>query len=174
MGEEFTQITGGCMCGEVRYEADREPVTVSYCHCYSCRRHTGAPVVTFVVFERDQVKFTKEDRKIYNSSPGVERGFCGQCGTSLTCEGEYMGRPMIGFHISTLDNPDAYVPIVHQRHGERIDWFDVADNLPRLRGGSDDKEPYHIGPVIGGPTGEPLGATGSSGLLSEVKPPQPS
>ncbi len=153
MVEESAPVTGGCMCEEVRYEAVGKPVAVSYCHCHSCRRHTGAPVVAFVVFEQDRVKFTKANRKIYNSSPGVERGFCSQCGSSLTCEGEYMGCPMIGFHISTLDSPDVYVPTIHQRHGERIDWFDVADNLPRLRGGSDDKEPYHIGPVIDGPTG---------------------
>jgi len=150
MVEESVPATGGCVCGEVRYEAVGESLFVGHCHCHSCRRHTGAPVVTLVAFAADRVTFTKGDRKIYNSSPGVERGFCGQCGTSLTWEGEYRGLPLIGFHISTFDNPDAHVPTVHVRHGERIDWFDVADNLPRLRGGSDDKEPYHIGPVIDG------------------------
>jgi len=38
------KVTGGCMCGAVRYEAIGEPMTVAYCHCSSCRRHTGAPV----------------------------------------------------------------------------------------------------------------------------------
>ena len=58
MGED--RITeGGCMCGAVRYEAVGEPITVGHCHCHSCRGHTGAPVVTVVMFERDRVKFTK-------------------------------------------------------------------------------------------------------------------
>ncbi len=143
---------GGCMCGAVRYEADGEPLQVGHCHCHSCRSHTGAPVVTFVVFEHNQVKFTKGDRKIYNSSPGVGRGFCDQCGTPLTWEGEAWGRSIIEFHISTLDNPNAFVPTIHWFHSERIDWFDVADNLPRLHGASDDEEPYHHGPVIRGPS----------------------
>ncbi len=68
-------VTGGCMCGAVRYEAIGEPLDVGYCHCHSCRRHTGAPVVTFVMFEADQVRFTGRERSIYNSSPGVGRAF---------------------------------------------------------------------------------------------------
>jgi hypothetical protein len=91
MTEVSKSTTGGCMCGAVRYEAVGKPIIVGYCHCNSCRRHTGAPVVTVVIFEQDRVKFTKDDRKIYNSSPGVGRGFCDQCGSSLTWEGKYGG-----------------------------------------------------------------------------------
>lgn len=101
----------------------------------------------------DRVTFTKGARKIYSSSPGVERGFCSQIGTSLTCEGTHRGLPLIGFHIGTFDHPDAHVPTVPVRHGERIDWFDVAGNLPRLRRNSDGEQPYHFGPVIDGPPG---------------------
>ncbi len=137
------------MCGAVRYEAVGEPFAVGHCHCHSCRQHTGAAVATLVAFERDRVKFPNVDRKIYNSSPGVGRGFCDQCGTSLTFE----GKGSINFHISTLDNPDDYGPDRHWFHEERIAWFEVADDLPRYRGLTRDQEPYHIGPVIDGPSG---------------------
>ncbi len=153
MEDSTTPATGGCMCGAVRYEAVGEPITVGHCHCHSCRRHTGAPVVTVVMFERDRVKFTKADRKIYYSSPGVGRGFCDQCGTPLTWEGKAWDRSIIEFHISTLDNPDAYVPDRHWFHEERIGWLEVADGLPRYRGGDRDEQPYHLGPVIDGPSG---------------------
>ena len=154
MADASKSTTGGCMCGVVRYEAVGEPVVVGHCHCHSCRRHTSAPVVTFVAFERDRVKFTKGDRKIYNSSPGVGRGFCDQCGTPLTWEGEAWDRSIIEFHISTLDNPNAYVPDRHWFHEERIAWFDVADGLPRYRrGDSAGQKPYCHGPVIDGPSG---------------------
>ncbi len=138
------------MCGTVRYEAIGEPLCVGHCHCHSCRRHTGAPVVTFVVFEADKVRFTQHDRNIFNSSPGVGRGFCAQCGTPLTWEGKAFDRLIIEFHISTLDNPDDHVPTMHWYHVERIDWFEVADSLPRYRSISSGQEPYHIGPVIDG------------------------
>ncbi len=48
MGDNHGTVTGGCMCGAVRYEAIGELLGVGHCHCASCRRHTGAPVVTFV------------------------------------------------------------------------------------------------------------------------------
>ncbi len=125
---------GGCMCGAVRYEASGEPFWVGHCHCPSCRRHTGAPVVTFVAFKEHQVAFPKGERRIYNSSPGVERAFCGQCGTPLTWEGqsEVPERGMIvEFYISTFDDPNAFIPTHHLWHKDRIAWFDVADELPR-------------------------------------------
>jgi hypothetical protein len=132
MAEVSKPTTGGCMCGAVRYEAVGEPFAVGHCHCHSCRRHTGAPVATLVAFERDRVKFTKVDRKIYNSSPGVGRGFCDQCGTPLTWEGKaWDGLLFINFHISTLDSPDDYVPDRHWYYSKRIAWFEVADDHPR-------------------------------------------
>jgi len=152
MENKTMPITGGCMCGAVRYEADGESLKVGHCHCHSCRSHTGAPVVTFVVFEQDRVKFTKGNRKIYNSSPGVGRGFCDQCGTPLTWEGDAWDRSIIEVHISTLDNPNAFVPTVHWFHGERIDWFDVTDNLPRYAGDDEvEDRPYRHGPATEGP-----------------------
>ena len=39
------KVSGGCMCGAVRYEAIGIPVNVAYCHCIDCRGFTGAPVV---------------------------------------------------------------------------------------------------------------------------------
>ena len=133
MADNTKPTTGGCMCGEVRYEAVGEPRAVGHCHCPSCRHHTGAPVTTYAAFERDRVTFTKGDRKIYNSSPGVARAFCGKCGTPLTCElveEEWDGLPFILLHISTLDNPDDYVPDRHWYHELGIAWFEVADDLP--------------------------------------------
>lgn len=135
MGEAINTKTGSCLCGAVRYETTGEPFSVVHCHCRSCRKHNGAPVVTLAGFKAGQVAFSGEERKIYQSSPGVGRAFCGTCGTPLTWEGDGGDRgPIVEFHISTFDRPDVLAPTVHAFYSERISWMEVADDLPRYEG----------------------------------------
>ncbi len=145
--EPERRSTGGCMCGAVRYEAVGEPIVVAHCHCESCRRHTGAPLVTLVSFDAGQVTFTKGERMIYNSSPGVGRAFCAHCGTTLTWESEVRGQSLVEFHIGTFDDPGALPPTLAVFHGERLAWFDTADHLPRYREGRHGTEPYRHAPA---------------------------
>ena len=81
--------SGSCMCGSIKFETTGHPFDVAYCHCESCRRHNATPVVILAGFKTDQVRFFGIKRKIYNSSPGVERAFCSNCGTPLTWEGKF-------------------------------------------------------------------------------------
>lgn len=124
-------VTGGCLCGAVRYEADGPPVGVGNCHCRTCRRHTGAPMVAFVMFEANNVRFPKSERNIFRSSPNVKRGFCSNCGTPLTWEGTYKGLDIIEFHVSTTDDPNKYPPELHWYYDEKINWLELNDDLPR-------------------------------------------
>jgi hypothetical protein len=103
-------------------------------------------VATLAGLKKDQVRFTKGERQLYESSPGVERGFCSRCGTSLTWEGDgdELG-PLVEIHVGTLDDPSMVSPQCHIHHDERIEWFDVADDLPRHHEW-DEGEPYRHGP----------------------------
>ena len=134
MSDENT-MTGGCMCGAVRYETSGEPFSVAHCHCHSCRKHTGAPVVTLAGYTKKQVTFFGDERRFYESSPGALRAYCEKCGTPLTWEGDGgdLG-PIVELHLSTFDDPEALVPSAHAFYPERISWFDIADDLPRYDG----------------------------------------
>ena len=133
--ERTPSMAGGCMCGAVRYEATGPPIRVIHCHCQSCRKHTGAPAATLAVYGARQITFIGGERKAYESSRGVERTFCVECGTSLTWETELRGYgPVCAVHISTFDDPEALSPTHHSFYSERIRWFDVHDNLPRYEG----------------------------------------
>ena len=141
-------MTGGCMCGSVRYETTGEPFAINYCHCESCRKHNGAAVVTLAGYHSDQVQFNGNKRKKYESSPGAFRAFCDNCGTPLTWEGDGgdLGQ-IIEIHISTFDDPESMVPTSHAFEPERLSWFDVADDLPRYEGFSELSPLLHYGPL---------------------------
>lgn len=115
--------TGRCLCGEITFRLIEPPYEVDYCHCRSCRKHTGAPVSVFADCKRSAVEFTKGRRSLYQSSPGVHRGFCPTCGSTLTYEVE----DEIHIHIGALDRPQDFPP--HDNRSfpeERIDWLHVA------------------------------------------------
>ena len=138
MTDNTRKTKGGCMCGAVRYELKGDSEWTGFCHCESCRSHTGAPIVAFVTFPFERVKWTSGERSLYESSPGRFRAFCCDCGTPLTWEvgpgsgSTFWGdRRIVEIHISTLDNPDSFKPTEHVFHGERITWFDTSDELPR-------------------------------------------
>jgi hypothetical protein len=142
------KLSGGCMCGSVRYETAAEPFDVSHCHCESCRNHNGALVATLAGFKKDQVTWKGSERSIYESSKGVGRAFCSRCGTPLTWEGDggdELG-PICELHVGTFDNPELLKPGAHVYETERISWFDIADDLPRHAGNGDDS-PTHRGPA---------------------------
>lgn len=115
------------MCGAVRYQCRGKPLYIGYCHCRSCRHHSGAAVAGMLVFEPDKVEFETAHMGIYASSPEVERGFCNRCGTSLS----WKGQGLVSVHIGTLDHPDEHAPTLHWRYEERSPWCDVGEALPR-------------------------------------------
>ncbi|NNJ66213.1 MAG: GFA family protein [Xanthomonadales bacterium] len=126
---------GGCMCGAVRYVATGEPFSVAHCHCHSCRKHTGAPVVTLAGYLEEQVEFGGDERSRYESTPGAMRGYCRKCGTPLTWEGDggELGQ-IVELHLSTFDEPETLAPTAHAFYPERLPWFDIVDDLPRYDG----------------------------------------
>lgn len=128
----MTQATveGRCLCGDVQFRVEGEPAWVAHCHCESCRRNTGCAVATFVGLRPDQVSYTAGERQFFASSVGVRRGFCGRCGTPLTYEADkYPDETHL--YLSTLNEPEKFVAQSHVFYSERIEWFEIADDLPR-------------------------------------------
>jgi hypothetical protein len=125
-----TEALGGCLCGAVRYRA-RGPARTSLCHCRSCRLATGGPSLAWVIFDEDNVIFERGAPAIYDSSPGVERGFCARCGTSLTYR--RANRPGF-FDVTTasLDDPEAFPPTKEIWVSERLSWITAHPELPQF------------------------------------------
>ena len=124
-----SQIKGRCLCGAVRFVATGEPISVAWCHCESCRRHSGAPVSVFVAYSRDAYRVTEGEITKFNSSPGRLRGFCARCGSTLTCEGE--SSPEMHFHIGAFAEAARFQPTRHIFPEERLPWLNLTEGSAR-------------------------------------------
>ncbi|WP_307347866.1 GFA family protein [Caulobacter ginsengisoli] len=117
---------GRCLCNAVQFEAAGAAKWTAYCHCQSCRRHTGAPVSAFAGFERTQVRFSGLPMTRFSSSEGVQRGFCPRCGSTLTYEGERWPSE-IHLHVGAFVHPEDFAPTGHACAEERIAWLHIAE-----------------------------------------------
>ena len=126
--------SGGCLCGDVRYEVSGSSIWKAICYCESCTRAAGAPAIACAGFEKSKFRLLNGRIEIYESSPGVLRGFCRRCGTSLTYQKNPKvlegARDDVYILTRTLDDPNAYPPDEHVHYGERVSWFNVEDELP--------------------------------------------
>jgi len=142
-GKSQKEATGSCLCGSVQFAVAEEPLWIAHCHCHSCRRNTGSAVATFVGYHQEDVTWSGTARAFYESSPGVQRGFCSKCGTPMSYEGE-SSPGETHLYISTLDDPDNFTPRNHVFFEERISWFDTADDTPRYpRSGNAGDDPVN-------------------------------
>ena len=137
MAEKSETRAGGCLCGAVRFEARGAPLWVAHCHCTSCRRTTASPFTTYAGYRPDDVAFLSGRPKTYRSSPGVTRGFCPDCGTSISFESERWPDE-IHLFVGTFDDPGDVTPEAHVFTAESVPWLRLADHLPRHQATSSD------------------------------------
>ncbi len=64
-------ISGGCLCGAVRFRVTAKPVAAYYCHCTMCQKNSGGPFMPSATVPIEAFAFTKGEPKVYESSPGL-------------------------------------------------------------------------------------------------------
>ena len=122
-------VEGGCLCGTLRYRASGRPSGITLCHCATCRRASGAPLVAWSAFPAAGFNFTRGVAARYASSPGVERTFCGRCGTQLTYQ-RWEAPDTVDLTLASLDDPEAVLPEDHTWTASRLCWIKLSDGLP--------------------------------------------
>src|SRR5947199_1815067 len=102
-----TVAEGGCICGAIRYRVSGAPTNTMVCHCQSCRRVAGAPVVAWVTFPTARFQLLCGQPSEFHSSEAVRRSFCAVCGTPLTYQHSDQGA-FVDITTCTLDNPNLF------------------------------------------------------------------
>ena len=126
-------LSGGCFCGEIRYETTGVPFHASNCHCSMCRRSAGAAFVTWFSVPRASVRFTRGELRFYRSSPKARRGFCPHCGSQLTFEDDTAPGD-VDFTTCSLDDPALLPPVDDIHTANKVAWVRLDPALPAFQG----------------------------------------
>ena len=130
-------MSGGCACGRIRFDARVASDDAYLCHCRMCQRASGNVSLAMVGIEQSAVSWSREP-DWYRSSPIAERPFCAACGTSLGFR--YLeGTTRMDLTVAAFDDASRFRPTAHFG-AESIHeaWLDTS-TLPRTRADAYDK-----------------------------------
>ena len=155
-------VSGGCLCGRVRYALARAPTEGLWCHCRNCQRAAGAPAVLWAETRQADFKITQGEIRFFQSSEWAKRGFCPQCGTPLVYHGNPDGVQDFGVAAATLDRPDSVAAAAHiwthsmrrgmvldphlPRHSAETPAFEAAREKARTETEPSETEPSEMEP----------------------------
>ncbi len=101
-------ITGGCLCGAVRYTVSQPLEKIIACHCTHCQKASGAGASHNALLPTSAVTFTSGTPKLFRDTAEsgniLKRYFCGDCGSPLYSQREKLPEMMV-LKIGTLDSP---------------------------------------------------------------------
>lgn len=131
----MTTLTGGCLCGALRYEA-RSPRWMGHCYCGDCRKASGSGFIPFISFAAEDIVVTGEvQRSTAPAASGNEavRNHCARC-ASLVFGGIVGVDGAIGVYAGSLDDPSLFVPTLAIFTRGRPDWAMIPAGLEVFEG----------------------------------------
>ncbi len=124
-----TSLDGRCFCDNIHYRISPPFRNLCLCHCESCRRAAGAPFLAWGTVDRSAFHLLRGELSYHRSSPGVERGFCNRCGSSITYYNESR-REDLDFTLATLVDPESLQPRIQIFTEDRLAWIDCRSDRP--------------------------------------------
>ncbi len=124
-------ITGGCLCGAVRYQAAGNPLWAVLCHCRDCQRLSGTGHVPVMGMSKSSFTASGETRSytVRGTSGGrATRHFCPTCGSLLFGTTE-VAPDAVSIYVGTLDEPSVFQPEAVLFKRDRHGWDVVAGAL---------------------------------------------
>jgi hypothetical protein len=131
MTDQPSSITGGCLCGALRYAADGPPRYAGYCYCADCRKASGSGYVPFMGFAGSAVRFSGSTRQfVSKSAAGTDavRNFCPICG-SLVFGGRAGQDLEHTIYAGSLDDPSHFEPRIAIFARDRPAWANIPPGL---------------------------------------------
>ena len=126
-------VTGGCLCGGVRFELTEPLTDALYCHCTRCQRRTGTAASVNARIPPGSLRITAGEKLVRSYEPpdGAIKDFCSVCGSALWSRERDTGE-FRGVRLGTLDADPGVRPSARQYVAYAAAWEPIpADGLPR-------------------------------------------
>jgi hypothetical protein len=129
-------ISGGCLCGAVRYRIEAEPIAARTCWCRVCQFIGARSATVNVAFpsEAFDIEGTLSDFASEADSGNVmHRRFCPKCGTHVFAQSEV--RPhLMSVRAGTLDEPEIGKPSLTIWTAQAPSWAPIDPRIPQDEG----------------------------------------
>lgn len=126
-------ISGGCLCGDIRFQTTSEPAMQLLCHCTDCQKISGAAAYAAYVVPLDSLDVTAGKPAHYDvtatSGRTNSRHFCPTCGTRVWAVLAEMGFASVNGR--ALDDPMHFQPTANHRTDSAPHWCQLGD-LPSV------------------------------------------
>lgn len=129
-------LTGGCLCGAVRFEITAPFVAAGYCHCTHCQKRTGTAASANGRVPQAGFRLVEgvDALRSFHPPHGVPKVFCERCGSHLFA-GEPLSDDEVSIRLGTLDGDPGIRPSRRQWVASAAVWEPIpADGLPRHPG----------------------------------------
>jgi hypothetical protein len=126
-------LTGGCLCGGVRFEVSEAPESASYCHCTRCQRRTGTAASAQARVPAGALRVVRGEELVREWAPedGWPKCFCGACGSALWSRDPE--RTVFGVRLGAFDADPGVRPSHRQYVAYAASWEPIPDDgLPRF------------------------------------------
>ena len=121
-------LTGGCLCGSVRYEIDEPLVSSGYCHCTRCQRRTGTAAAPSARIAPGSLRIVAGEELVrcWQPDEGFEKCFCSNCGGQLFSR--HPDGTIWSVRMGTLDEDPGMKPKHRQYLAYAASWEPVPDD----------------------------------------------
>lgn len=129
-----TEVTGGCLCGALRYRISAQPLLTRVCWCRLCQYLAAGSGSVNVCFPSQALTLEgklSDFRSVADSGNIMHRSFCPVCGTQVLSASE--ARPHLVFvRAGTLDDSEVAKPSATIWISQAPSWACINQDLPRI------------------------------------------